>query len=62
MKRKNIPESILRKLRKGGLARAAQLTPALRSKFGKRAWQTRIRRARKAERLETRKANNEHTN
>lgn len=42
-----LPDSIRKKLQKAGRARAAQMTSEDRSEYGRRAWQTRLAKARK---------------
>jgi len=40
-----IPNALRQKLQKAGRARAAQITTKERQKFGRKAWQTRLRNA-----------------
>jgi len=47
MKRKPIPEALREQLRKAGQIRAAQMTREDRQKYGRKAWQTRLRNAEK---------------
>jgi hypothetical protein len=48
MKLNSIPEKLREQLRKAGRIRAAQITTEQRIEYGKRAWATRIAKARKA--------------
>jgi hypothetical protein len=44
-----LPAAVAEQLRKAGQRRAAQMTTADRQKYGRKAWQTRISRAKSAQ-------------
>lgn len=46
MKQNSLPDKLREQLRKAGRIRAAQITKEQRREYGKRAWATRLARAR----------------